>query len=81
MTLEQLAYLAEIVGVILVVASLAYVARQLRQNTDAILAQSRQSILAASHSELSMTIANPQMTVQLTLDSPLTPEENVRLGA
>jgi hypothetical protein len=33
MTLEQLAYLAEIVGVGLVVASLIYVGRQLRQNT------------------------------------------------
>jgi hypothetical protein len=34
MALEQLAYLAEIIGVILVIASLIYVAQQLRQNTE-----------------------------------------------
>ena len=34
MTLEQLAYLAQILGVGLVVASLIYVGRQLKQNTE-----------------------------------------------
>ena len=34
MTLEQYAYLAEIVGVALVIASLVYLAHQLRQNTN-----------------------------------------------
>jgi hypothetical protein len=34
MSLEQLAYLAEIVGVVGVVVSLLYVAKQLRQNTE-----------------------------------------------
>jgi hypothetical protein len=34
MTLEQYAYLAEILGVVLVIASLVYVAQQLRQNTN-----------------------------------------------
>ncbi len=34
MTLEQYAYLAETVGVVLVIASLVYVAQQLRQNTN-----------------------------------------------
>ena len=34
MALEQLAYLAQIIGVGLVVASLVYVGRQLRQNTE-----------------------------------------------
>lgn len=36
MTLESLAYLAQIIGVGLVVASLVYVGRQLRQNTEAM---------------------------------------------
>lgn len=52
MALEQLAYLAQIVGTILVVASLVYVAKQLRQNTDAIHAQSRQAILNAPQREI-----------------------------
>jgi hypothetical protein len=34
MSLEHLAYLSEIVGVVLVIASLIYVGKQLRQNTD-----------------------------------------------
>ena len=34
MTLEQYAYFAEIIGVILVIASLIYVAQQLRQNNE-----------------------------------------------
>jgi hypothetical protein len=36
MLLEQLAYLADIVGVVLVIASLIYLGRQLRQTTDAM---------------------------------------------
>jgi len=48
MSLEQIAYLAQIIGVILVITSLVYVAQQLRQNTAAILAQSRQAMLDAS---------------------------------
>ena len=34
MTIEQFANFAEIIGVVLVIASLVYVARQLQQNTD-----------------------------------------------
>lgn len=45
MTLEQWAYLAEIVGVILVIASLFYVARQLRQNSDLLAAQARYNLV------------------------------------
>lgn len=36
MSLEQLAYLAEIIGIVVVVVSLIYLARQLRQNTEAL---------------------------------------------
>lgn len=56
MTLEQYAYVAEIIGVVLIVASLVYVARQLRQNTDAQLATSRQSMLAADLNLLSKSM-------------------------
>lgn len=76
MTLEQLAYLAEIIGVILIIASLVYVARQLRQNTDAQLATSRQAVLAADLNLLSNSMAHPEFSTGLG-DSP----ENVRLAA
>ncbi len=41
MTLDQFANLAEIIGLILVIASLIYVAQQLRQNTNMLCAESR----------------------------------------
>jgi hypothetical protein len=47
MTLEQYAYLAEIIGVVLVIASLAYVALQLRQNTAAMRASNEMTWIFA----------------------------------
>jgi hypothetical protein len=44
MTLEQFAYIAEIIGVIFLIASLLYVGRQLHQNTEMMRAESRNSI-------------------------------------
>ena len=60
MTLEQWAYVAQIVGVVSVVASLAYVGVQVRQNTRAQHAASRQALLAADIELLSMSMAYPQ---------------------
>jgi len=48
MTLEQWAYLAEIVAVLLVIASLVYVARQLHQNTEMMRAESRNEIFTGT---------------------------------
>ena len=45
MILEQLAYLAEIIGVAVIIISLMYVARQLHQNNELLKSQSRQSLL------------------------------------
>ena len=44
MTLELFASIAEIIGVILVIASLIYVAQQLRQNTEMMRAESRNAV-------------------------------------
>ena len=52
MTLEDIAYLAEIIGLIVIVATLIYLAVQTRQNTDAIRTQSAQSILQAVQSDI-----------------------------
>ena len=45
MTLEQLAYLAEIVGVIIVVITLLYLAVQVRQGANLLRSESRQAML------------------------------------
>ncbi len=81
MSLEYLANLAEIVGVVLVVASLIYVAKQLRQNTDAIRAQSRQSVLVASQSELFATLSEPSITLNLAKRGALSEAEQVKVSS
>jgi hypothetical protein len=65
MTLEQWAYVAEIFGVILIIASLVYVAQQLRQNTNAQLAASRQATLTADLQLLSMCMDYPEAATGL----------------
>lgn len=60
MTLEQWSYIADITGVLLIIASLFYVARQLRQNTHAQLATSRQAMLAADLELLSKSMDYPE---------------------
>ena len=81
MTLADWAQIAEIIAAVAVIASLIYVAKQLRQNTDALVAQSRQSLLAGSHSELSFEIENPEMvTCMLGNDDP-PPEQQVKVHA
>ena len=81
MSLNYFANLAEVVGVVLVVASLIYVAKQLRQNTEAIRAQSRQSVLAASQSELFATISEPSITINIGSQDSLTAEDQVRVSS
>ena len=61
MTLDQYAAIAEIVGVILVIASLIYVARQLQQDTEMIRAESRNSIVQQHMQELSMLVEHPDI--------------------
>ena len=75
--LENLSYLAQIVGVILVVASLVYVARQLRQNTDMLRSNARQAALSADMDTLSSLIEHP---IDLgNLDAvQMTPTEELR---
>jgi hypothetical protein len=61
MTLEQYAYLAEIVGVILVVASLVYLARQVNQNSELLKSGSRQALIANDHSTANVAIENSDL--------------------
>ncbi len=81
MNLSLLANLAEIIGVALVVASLIYVAKQLRQNTDAVHAQTRQAVLASAQTELLALSENPGLVISIIKAKPLTPEEHISLNA
>jgi len=61
MTLELYASIAEIIGVILVIASLIYVARQLRQNAEMMRAESRNAIQNSKQRELFTIVQNPDI--------------------
>ncbi len=66
MTLEEFAYIAEIIGVVLVIASLIYVAQQLRQNTEMMRAESRNEIQHSKQQEIFALLQNPDIWKGLT---------------
>ena len=80
MSLLQFSQLAEIVGVIAVIGSLVYVGMQLKQNTTALHAQSRQSVLTASQDELFKVVDRPDLTLAIAEGRKLTPLESVALN-
>ena len=61
MTLEQFAYLAEIIGVIVVIASLIYLAKQVRQNSKQLESQSYQAWVTANL-QINMSISDPALS-------------------
>ena len=61
MTLEQFAYLAEIIGVVFLIASLIYVGRQLHQNTEMMRAESRNSIQHNHQQEILTPVHYPEI--------------------
>ncbi len=65
-TLEQMSYIAEILGVIAVIASLIYVGIQLRQNTESIEAASRQAALNEETNFLTQAIDHPEILLSRT---------------
>ena len=79
MNMEQLANFAEVIGVALVIASLIYVAKQLRQTTEALHAQSRQSVLNGSQAELFVLVADPALAKSFVDGYELSPDDNIRL--
>ena len=78
MMLEQYAYLAEIVGVILIIASLIYVALQLKQGTAAIRAAARQAAVSTDMTILESAIAFPEI-YESRFKEEITREQSARL--
>ena len=77
MTLEEFAYIADIIGVVLVIASLIYVAQQLRQNNEMMRAESRNEIQHSKQQEIFMLLQNPD--VWRGLVSEKLDDESIRL--
>ncbi len=61
MALEQFAYLAEIIGVVMVTASLIYLAKQVRQNSKQLESQSYQAWVA-SNLQINMSMSDPALS-------------------
>ena len=61
MALEQYAYLAEIIGVVVVTASLIYLAKQVRQNSKQLESQSYQAWVA-SNLQINMSVSDPALS-------------------
>ena len=70
MTLEQLAYLAQIVGTVLVIASLVYVARQVKQGNRLARYQVRQAMMDKDLTSLQMEMANLEIPFSFSADDP-----------
>lgn len=81
MTLEQWASVAEIAGVIIVVVTLAYLAVELRQNTDALHSQTRQNLLSDAQASLLAQLENPEIVGSVVKQGKLTETENLKLNA
>ena len=62
-----------------VLAGIVFLAIEIRQNTSAQFAESRQTVLTASREEIILTIEDPGLVLALTHSDPLTPEENIRV--
>ncbi len=76
---SKLADLSEIVSSIAIVVTLIYLTVEIRQNTSALNAQSRQAVLESAQTELFMLMDNPEITVAMTKTEFLSPEEQIRL--
>lgn len=68
--------LAANVGVIVGIIFLAY---EIRQNTDAVHAQTREAILAAGQAELQAVRSDPNLIDSIVREGPLTVDEQVKL--
>ena len=73
--------LFEAIGLLAIVASLVFLAIEIGQNTNALHGQSRQSVLEAAQNELFLLVENPEISLSVVKEGPLTPEENVMLDA
>jgi hypothetical protein len=74
--LNQWMTLAVNVGVLIGIIFLAY---EIRQNTDAVHAQTREAILAAGQAELQAVRSDPNLIDSIVRDGALTVEEQVKL--
>ena len=79
MTLEQIYFVAEIIGVVAIVTSLIFVAFQVKQNNALLRAQTRQTMVERTQTELYQLVADPEISKAFTKPDPLTQDEWIKL--
>lgn len=78
---SKLADFSEIISSVAILITLIYLTIEINQNTNALNAQSRETVLVAAQEELRIFMENPQLGQNLSSTSPLTTEEQIELDA
>ena len=81
MNLQKFSSLVEAVSSVAVVVTLVVLIVEIRQNTEALNAQSRQALLVSAQNELLASVDHPDASLAIAKPGPLTPEEIVMLDS
>jgi len=81
MKLEKFSSLLEAISSVAVVITLIFLIVEIRQNTEALNAQSRQSVLVAAQTSLLKVVDHPEVIAAITKPGALTAEENIQIDA
>ena len=79
MNTSKLADIAEITSSIAILVTLVFLVVQMQQNTDAILSQTRQAMLASQQNELTARVEHPEIITSMVKTEALTPIESAQL--
>ena len=79
MTMSDLAILIQILSTLAVLGTLIYLAIEVKQNTSALHAQTRQSLLVGGQAELFEVVEHPDISIIYSKPGELTQEEYVKL--
>jgi hypothetical protein len=79
MTLEQYAYLAQIIGAIVVVATLIYLAVQIRQGAELLRSESRQAQVTNDQTGVYMFVEHPELGRLFSQSEPPGFEQKTKL--
>jgi hypothetical protein len=81
MKLEKLSSLIEALSSVAVVITLIVLIVEIRQNTEALNAQSRQSVLTSAQTQLLLIANQPNIVTSISKPGALTADENAALDA
>ena len=79
MNRERRRDLVELIGLTAILVSLVVLIVEVRQNTNALYAESRQAVLESTVQDLNLLFENPEIVSIIINPQPLTAEEQIRL--